>query len=101
MILSKKYKEQINKIVMNDDMKKRILQNVLVANENDNGSEKNMKVKTTVPKVKKFNNIRRNMQMVAACFAIVLCVSVAKNYPMLFNHTPNDLEQKETAKSKD
>jgi len=99
--LSKKYKEEINKIAMNDDMKKRILQNVLIANENDNGSEKNMKVKTTVQKVKKFNNIRRNMQMVAACFAMVLCLSVAKNYPMLFKYTPNDLEQKETEKSND
>lgn len=99
MILSKKYKEEINKIVMNDDMKKRILQNVLAANENDNSSEKNMKVKTTIPKVKKCNNFKRNMQMVAACFAMVLCLSVVKNYPMLFKHAPNDLEQKETAKS--
>ena len=101
MILSKKYKEEINKIVMNDDMKKRILQNVLAANENDNSAEKNIKVKTTMPKVKKYNNLKRNMQMVAACFTVVLCLSVAKNYPMLFKHTPNDLEQKETAKSYD
>ena len=101
MILSKKYKEEINKIVMNDDMKKRILQNVLTTNENDNSAEKSMKVKTIIPKVKKFNNLKRNMQMVAACFAMVLSLSVAKNYPMLFKHAPDDLEQKETAKSQD
>lgn len=101
MILSKRYKEEINKIVMNDDMKKRILQNVLAANENDNSEEKNIKAQTTVSKVKKYNNLKRNMQMVAACFTIVLCLSIAKNYPMLFKNAPNDLEQKETAKSHD
>lgn len=99
MILSKKYKEEINKIVMNDDMKKRILQNVLAVDENDNSAEKNMKVKTIIPKVKKYNNLKRNMQMVAACSAVVLCLSVAKNYPMFLKPAPNDLEQKETAKS--
>lgn len=101
MILSKNYKAEINKIVMNDDMKKRILQNVLAANENDNSAEKNIKVKTTIPMVKKNNNLKRNMQMVAACFTVVLCLSVAKNYPMLFKPAPNDLEQKEPAKSHD
>ena len=99
MILNKKYKEEINKIVMNDHMKKRILQNVLATNENNNSPEKNMKVKTTIPKVKKYNNHKRNMQMVAACFAVVLCLSVVKNYPMLFKPVPNDLAQKETAES--
>ena len=99
MILNKKYKEEINKIVMNDHMKKRILQNVLATNENNNSPEKNMKVKTTIPKVKKYNNHKRNMQMVAACFAVVLCLSVVKNYPMLFKPVPNDLAKKETAES--
>ena len=80
MILSKKYNEEINKIVMNDDMKKRILQNVLAANENYNSAEENIKVKTTIPKVKKYNNFKRNMQMVAACFTVVLCLSVAKTF---------------------
>jgi len=101
MILSKKYNEEINKIVMNDDMKKRILQNVLAANENYNSAEENIKVKTTIPKVKKYNNFKRNMQMVAACFTVVLCLSVAKNYPMFFKPSPNDLDQKETVKSHD
>ena len=99
MILSKNYKSEINKIVMNDNMKKRILQNVLAVNENDNSAKENMKLKTTIPKVKKYNNLKRNMQMVAACFTVVLCLSVAKNYPMLFKPAPNDLELKETAKS--
>ena len=47
----------------------------------------------------KINTLKRNMQMVAACFAMILCLSVAKSYPMLFKHTPNDLEQKEISKN--
>lgn len=101
MILNKKYKEEINKIVMNDEMKKRILQNVLAANENDNNAEKSLKIKTTKPNLKKYYNLKRNMQMVAACGAIVLCLSVVKNYPMLLKPATNDLEQKETVKSND
>lgn len=94
MILSNKYKEELNKIVMNDDMKKRILQNVLDENKKDNNEEKEIKVKTTMPKVKKYN-AKRNMQMAAACGAILICLSVAKSYPMLFKHPSNDLEQNE------
>ncbi|NMF05722.1 hypothetical protein ACUH7Y_13945 [Clostridium beijerinckii] len=94
MILSKKYKEELNKIVMNDDMKKRILQNVLAENKNDNNEEKEIKVETTMPKVKKYN-VKRNMQMAAACGVILICLSVAKSYPMLFKHASNDLEQTE------
>ncbi|NRZ87562.1 uncharacterized protein YaaW (UPF0174 family) [Clostridium beijerinckii] len=81
--MSNKYKEELNKIVMNDDMKKRILQNVLAENKKDNNEEKEIKVKTTMPKVKKYN-AKRNMQMAAACGAILICLSVAKSYPMLF-----------------
>lgn len=101
MILSKKYKEEINKIVMNDAMKKRILQNVLAANENDNSGEKNKKAQIIVPKAKKYNNLKRNMQMVAAGFTVVLCLSIAKNYPMLLKNVPNDLKQNESVKSHD
>ncbi len=99
MILSKRYNEEIDKIVMNDDMKKRILQNVLNANENS--EEKNMKVETTLPKVKKYNNIKRNMQVVAAGFTVVICLSIAKAYPMLLKNAPNDLKQNETAENHD
>ncbi|WP_315074653.1 hypothetical protein [uncultured Clostridium sp.] len=99
MILSKRYNEEISKIVMNDDMKKRILQNVLNANENS--EEKNMKVETTLPKVKKYNNIKRNMQVVAAGFTVVLCLSIAKTYPMLLKSSPNGLKQNETAENND
>ena len=94
MILSKKYKEELNKIVMNDDMKKRIIKNVLDENKNDNNEEKEIKVETTMPKVKKYN-VKRNMQMAAAFGAILICLSVAKSYPMLFKHSSNDLEQTE------
>ncbi|OOM75990.1 hypothetical protein [Clostridium sp. BL-8] len=99
MILSKRYNEEISKIVMNDDMKKRILQNVLNASEN--GDEKNIKVETTLPKVKKINNIKRNMQAVAAGFTVILCLSIAKAYPMLLKSVPNDLEHNESAENHD
>ncbi|EKQ54560.1 MULTISPECIES: hypothetical protein [unclassified Clostridium] len=99
MILSKKYNEEINKIVMTDDMKKRILQNVLAANENS--EVKNREVEMTLPKVRKYNNLKRNMQMVAAGFTVILCLSIAKNYPMLIKNAPNDLEQNETVKDHD
>ena len=101
MILSKKYKEEINKIVMNDDMKKRILQNVLAANEKEINEEKNRKAEINVPKVKKHYNHKRNMSMVAAGFTILLCLSIAKNYPMLIKNTSNDLKQNESTKSHD
>jgi hypothetical protein len=97
MILSKKYKEEINKIVMNNDMKKRILQNVLAAKENS--EEKKITSQTIVPKVKKYNKFKRNMQIVAAGFTIVLCLSIAKSYPMLLKNAPNHLKQSETADS--
>lgn len=97
MILSKKYKEEINKVVMNNDMKKRILQNVLAAKENS--EEKKITSQTIVPKVKKYNKFKSNMQIVAAGFTIVLCLSIAKSYPMLLENAPNNLKQSETADS--
>ncbi|EHJ00304.1 hypothetical protein CDLVIII_3749 [Clostridium sp. DL-VIII] len=99
MILSKRYNEEINKIVMNDDMKKRILQNVLNASEN--GDEKNIKVETTLPKVKKSNNIKRNMQAAAAGFTVILCLSIAKAYPMLLKSAPDGLKQNEASENHD
>ncbi|NRU96310.1 hypothetical protein [Clostridium beijerinckii] len=66
----------------------------MAENKKDNNEEKEIKVKTTMPKVKKYN-AKRNMQMAAACGAILICLSVAKSYPMLFKHPSNDLEQNE------
>lgn len=93
MILSKKYKEEVDKIVMNDEMKKRILSNVL---------NNNIEVKSTKPVVKKNVKLKRNMQLVAACFTVAVCLSVVKNYPEFFKIENNNLEQnQEIEKSAD
>lgn len=93
MILSKKYKEELDKIVMNEDMKKRILDNVL---------NKNIEVKsTTIPKVKKYNNLKRNMQLTAACTIVVVGLSVAKSYPELLKHDNTNNEQNQIINNSD
>lgn len=84
MILSKKYKEELDKIVMNDEMKKRILSNVL---------NNNIEAKSTIPVVKKNVKLKRNMQLVAACFTVAVCLSVFKNYPEFFKIENNNLKQ--------
>jgi AAA ATPase containing von Willebrand factor type A (vWA) domain len=84
MILSKKYKEELDKIVMNDEMKKRILSNVL---------KNNIEVKSTIPVNKKNVRLKRNMQLVAACFTVAVCLSVYKNYPEFFKIENNNLKQ--------
>lgn len=93
MILSKKYKEELDKIVMNEDMKKRILDNVL---------NKNIEVEsTTIPKVKKYNNLKRNMQLTAACTIVVVGLSVAKSYPELLKHDNTNNEQNQIINNSD
>lgn len=93
MILSKKYKEELDKIVMNEDMKKRILDNVL---------NKNIEVEsTTIPKVKKYNNLKRNMQLTAACTIVVVGLSVAKSYPELLKHDNTNNEQNQIINNND
>ncbi|AQR91976.1 hypothetical protein [Clostridium saccharobutylicum] len=93
MILSKKYKEELDKIVMNEDMKKRILVNVL---------NKNIEAKsTTIPKVKKYNNLKRNMQLTAACTIVVVGLSVAKSYPELLKHDNTNNEQNQVINDSD
>lgn len=90
MILSKKYKEKLDEIVMNEDMKKRILNNVL----NNNIIE----VKSTTPVVKKHTKLKRNMQLIAACFTVAVCLSVIKNYPEFFKIENNNLKQNQEIK---
>lgn len=92
MILSKKYKEELDKIVMNEEMKKRILHNVL----NGNIEDKNIK-----PQMRKHTLLRRNMQIVAACFTVVICLSVVKSYPQLFKHENENLQKEEISKDID
>lgn len=84
MILSKKYKEELDKIVMNDEMKKRILSNVL---------NNSIEAKSITPVAQKNVKLKRNMQLVAACFTIVACLSVVKNYPEFFKIENNNIKQ--------
>lgn len=92
MILSKKYKEELDKIVMSEDMKKRILHNVL---------NENIEAKSNEIPVKKYGSLKRNMQMIAACFAVVVCVSVIKNNPQILKVKDRNMEQEEMYNGKD
>lgn len=92
MILSRKYKEELNNIVMSEEMKKRILHNVL---------NENVEAKSIIPGVKNYNLLRRNMQIIAASFTVVVCLGVGKSYPQLLEHENNNLQQKEIAKGID
>lgn len=84
MILSNKYKEELDRIVMSEDMKKRILNNVL---------NKNIEAKGTIPTVYKPRNFKRNMQLAVACFTVVVCLSIAKSHPELFKPENRNIEQ--------
>ena len=92
MILSKKYKEELDKIVMSEDMKKRILHNVL---------KENIEAKSDEMQVKKHRSLKRNMQMIAACFTVVVCVSIVKNNPQILKVEDRNMEQEEMIKDKD
>lgn len=90
MILSKKYKEELNKIVMDEDMKKRILHNVLSSN---------MEAKSTkILVAKKHNGFKRNMQVAAACFTVVASLSVIKSYPEFFKNKTSNIEKNQIIK---
>ncbi len=89
MILSKKYKEELNKIVMNEEMKKRILHNVL---------NENIELKSTMTGAKKYSLTKKNMQIIAACFTVVACLSVVKSNPQILEHENVNLQQKEISK---
>lgn len=84
MILSKKYKQELDKIVMSEDMKQRILNNVL---------NNNIEAKGTIPAVVKHIKFKRNMQLAAACFTVVICLSVVKSHPELFKPETSNIKQ--------
>ncbi|WP_238916072.1 hypothetical protein [Clostridium sp. YIM B02555] len=84
MILSKKYKQELDKIVMSEDMKQRILNNVL---------NNNIEAKGIIPTVVKPIKFKRNMQLAAACFTVVICLSVVKSHPELFKPETSNIKQ--------
>lgn len=79
MILSNKYKEELNKIVMDEEMRKRILNNVLRENSQN--------------KRKKCHLRKIHMQIAAACFLVVICFSVAKNFMQQNRSLPKQISQ--------
>lgn len=87
MILSKKYKEELNKIVMNEEMKKRILNNVLDENRQT--------------KIKKYPLKRIYIQIAVACFLFVICFSGAKNFIQKNKSLPKQISQNTDDKSTD
>lgn len=81
MILSKKYIESMNKITVDDKLKKRILQKVSEVKEEDNNIN-------TIPSVNrsKYNKMwTKSVGLVAACCALVVCTSLNSKFPELFN----------------
>lgn len=92
MILSKKYKEELDKIIMNEEMKKRILHNVL---------NENVQVKVTNQSKKKHNVLQRNIGVIAACFTAIICLGVVQNYPEIFTQGTKNLKQQEISKNID
>lgn len=92
MILSKKFKEEIDKIVMNEEIKKRILHNVI---------NENIEVKSIMPTIRKHYLLRRNIQIVAACFTLIVCLNVVKSYPQLFKHENDNFQQDKISKDTD
>jgi hypothetical protein len=84
MILSKRYKEELNKIVMTEDMKKRILHNLI---------NENIKVKST--KIRKNSSFRRKILIIAACFTIVLWISFVNSNPELSKYGDDSLIERE------
>ncbi|MBW6410768.1 DUF4367 domain-containing protein [Clostridium weizhouense] len=87
--MSKNYKDVMNKIVMDEDMKNRILSNV----NNVNEKEDNVKVKRLS------NRIFSNLVMYAACFSIVLFSITNNTFIKLFKFGEPDLQQMNVSKN--
>ncbi|MDO5516341.1 MAG: hypothetical protein Q4F66_02230 [Clostridium sp.] len=79
--MSKKYIESMNKITVDDKLKKRILQKVSEAKEEDNN------INTVIPiNRSKYNKMwTKSVGLVAACCAFVVCTSLNGRFPELFN----------------
>ncbi|MDS0528398.1 hypothetical protein NNC19_22165 [Clostridium sp. SHJSY1] len=84
MILSKRYKEELDKIIMTEDMKRRILHNLL---------DEKVEIKST--KIKKNNSFRRSILIIASCFTIVVFISAVNSDIELTKCGNYDLEQED------
>lgn len=87
MILSKKYKEELDKIIMDKEMKQRILNNVL-------NEERQIKRK-------KYPLKRIHIQIAVACFLFVICFSATKNFIYKNRNLPKQVSQNTYDENKD
>lgn len=88
--MNKRPRHEFEKIVMDEEMKKRILHNVLNTNlQNENNH---------AHKIKKSNYIKRSMVGVAACFTVIICLNVVKENPQLFNMNKFEAPKQEKIK---
>ena len=81
MILSKKYTESMNKITVDDNLKKRILEKVAQVSKEEKENNNISIIKNS--KVDKMWT--KSMGLVAACCAFVICTSLNTKFPELFN----------------
>ncbi|MBD7911729.1 MULTISPECIES: hypothetical protein [Clostridium] len=86
MILSKRYKEELNKIVMTENMKKRILHNVL---------NENIKIQSERPGIEKYSVFIRKVKIIALCFIVVISFNVMNMNNQLNKYDSNNLKQEE------
>lgn len=81
MILSNKYIESMNKITVDDELKKRILKKVSEAKYEDKNNDNII----LINKNKYRKMWTRSAGFVAACCAFVVCTSLNSKFPELFN----------------
>lgn len=81
MILSKKYTESMNKITVDDNLKKRILEKVAQVSKEEKENNNISIIKNS--KVDKMWT--KPMGLVAACCAFVICTSLNTKFPEIFN----------------
>ncbi|PJI10002.1 MULTISPECIES: hypothetical protein [Clostridium] len=84
--MSNNYKRALDKISINEDMKKRILHNVLSAN---------LQIKNTNSQIKNHKVLTRNILIIAVSFfTLALSLNVVNNNLKLFKHNRHSLKQK-------
>lgn len=81
MILSKKLKDEVNDISMSEEMKERILQNII-------GKEKKKKIK-------KYSLLKKSLELTAACCTLLVCAQLVKSNPEMFKINDNSNAVKE------
>lgn len=85
--MSKKPRDEFDRIIMDEEMKKRILHKVF----DDNSEVKSIEDY----RIKKNILVRKRLSGIAACFTVVMCLNAVKNYPQLFKDKFDNLKQEE------